>query len=87
MAEIQKTIGADQIRYIKSNNNPADALTRGIHLNHLKKRSERLFFLELAEEKWPIAQDHARVYTHVDELNAPREKKTGKHQCRCGRMS
>ena len=86
MAEIQKTIRADQIRYIKSNDNPEDALTRGIHLNHLKKWSEWLFFPELAEEKWPIAQDHARVYTNVDDLNALREKKrfrkekkTGKH--------
>ena len=32
VAEIQETIEADQIRYIKSDNNPADALTRGIHL-------------------------------------------------------
>ena len=45
VAEIQETIGADQIRYIKSNNYPADALTRGIHLNHLMKWSERPSFL------------------------------------------
>ena len=51
MAEIQETIEADQIRYIKSNNNPADALTRGIHLNHLMKWSEGPSFLELPEEK------------------------------------
>lgn len=70
VAEIQETIGADQIRYIKSNNNPADALTRGIHLNHLMKWSEGPSFLELPEEKWPSAQDHTRVNTHVDDLDA-----------------
>ena len=74
VAEIQETIGTDQIRYIKSNNNPADALTRGIHLNHLKKWSEGPSFLELPEEKWPSAQDHTRVYTHVDDYDALREE-------------
>ena len=53
VAEIQETIGADQIHYIKSNNNPADALTRGIHLNHLMKWSEGPSFLELPEESGP----------------------------------
>ena len=74
VAEIQEMIGADQIRYIKSNDNPADALTRGIHLNHLKKWSEGPSFLELPEEKWPSAQDHTRVYTHVDDYDALREE-------------
>ena len=49
VAEIQETIGADQFHYIKSNNNPADALTRGIHLNHLMKWAEGPSFLELPE--------------------------------------
>ena len=64
VAEIQETIGPDQIRYIKSNNNPADALTRGIHLNHLMKWSDGPSFLELPEEKWPSAQDHTQVNIH-----------------------
>lgn len=85
VAEIQETIGADQIRYIKSNNNPADALTRGIHLNHLKKWSEEPSFLELTEEKWPSAQDHTRVYTHVDDLDALREKKTFRKEKKAGK--
>ena len=85
VAEIQETIGADQIRYIKSNNNPADALTRGIHLNHLKKSSEGPSFLELPEEKWPSAHDHTRVYTHVDDLNALREKKTFRKEKKAGK--
>ena len=85
VAEIQETIGADQIRYIKSNNNPADALTRGIHLNHLMKWSEGPSFLELPEEKWPSAQDHTRVNTHVDDLDALREKKTFRKEKKAGK--
>ena len=76
MAEIQETIGADQMRYIKSNNNPVDALTRGIRLNHLMKWSEGPSFLELPEEKWPSAQDHTQVKTYLDGLEALKEKKT-----------
>ena len=85
LSEIQETIGADQIRYIKSNNNPADALTRGIHLNHLMKWSEGPSFLELPEEKWPSAQDHTRVNTHVDDLDALREKKTFRKEKKAGK--
>lgn len=85
VAEIQETIGADQIRYIKSNNNPADALTRGIHLNHLMKWSKGPSFLELPEEKWPSAQDHTRVNTHVDDLDALREKKTFRKEKKAGK--
>lgn len=85
VAEIQETIGADQIQYIKSNHNPADAVTRGIHLNHLKKSSEGPSFLELPEEKWPSAQHHTRVYTHVDDLNALREKKTFRKEKKAGK--
>ena len=81
VAEIQETIGADQIRYIKSNNNPADALTRGIHLNHLMKWSEGPSFLELPEEKWPNFQDH----TQVDDLEALKEKKTFEKKKKAGK--
>ena len=66
VAEIQETIGADQMRYIKSNNNPADTLTRGIHLKHVMKWSEGLSFLELPKEKWPSGRDHTQVKTPVE---------------------
>ena len=49
VAEIQESIGADQIHYIKSNHNPAD-IVRAIHLDHLMKWLEGLPFLELPEE-------------------------------------
>ena len=81
VAEIQETIGADQIRYIKSNNNPAGALTRGVHLNHLMKWSEGPSFLELPEEKWPNFQDH----TQVDNLEALKEKKTFEKKKKAGK--
>ena len=83
VAEIQETIGANQIRYIKSNYNPADALTRGIDLNHLMKWSQGPSFLGLSEEKWPNFQDHTQNNTRVDDLEVLKEKKTfqkaGKH--------
>ena len=79
VAGIQETIGADQICYIKSNNNPADTLMRGIRLNHLMKLSEGPPFLELPEEKWPNFQDHTNVNTHMDDLRALKEKKADKH--------
>ena len=81
VAEIQETIGADQLRYIKSNNNPADALTRGIHLNHLMKWSEGPSFLELPEEKWPNFQDH----TQVNDLEPLKEKKTFEKKKKAGK--
>ena len=76
VAEIQESIGADQVRYIKSNHNPADALTRGIHPNHLMKWAEGPSFLELPEENWPNFQDHTQANAHVDDLEALKEKKT-----------
>lgn len=86
VAEIQESIGADQIRYIKSIHNPADALTRGIHLNHLVKWSEGPSFLKLPEEKWPNFQDHTQVNALVNDPEAlkekkafQKEKKTSKH--------
>ena len=47
--------------------------------------SEGPSFLELPEEKWPSAQDHTQVKTHLDGLEAlkkktfQKEKKAGKH--------
>jgi len=76
VAEIQETIGADQIRYIKFNYNPADALMRGIHLNRFMKWSGGPSFLELPEEKWPNFEDHTQFDTHVDDFEASKEKKT-----------
>ena len=76
VAEIQESIGADQARYIKSNHNPADALTRGIHPNHLMKWAEGPSFLELPEENWPNFQDHTQANAHVDDPEALKEKKT-----------
>ena len=74
-----------QIRYIKSNSNPADVLRRAIHLNHLMKWSEGPSFLELPEEKWPNFQDHTQVNTHVDDLEALKEKKTFQKEKKAGK--
>lgn len=83
MAEIQDTIRTDQIRYIKSNHNPTDALTRVTKVNHLMNWSEGLSFLELPEEKWPNFQDHTQVNAYVDadleRKTFQKEKKAGKH--------
>ena len=83
VAEIQDTIRTDQIRYIKSNHNPTDALTRVTKVNHLMNWSEGLSFLELPEEKWPNFQDHTQVNAYVDadleRKTFQKEKKAGKH--------
>ena len=49
------------------------------------KWSEGPSFLELPEEKWPSAQDHTRVNTHVDDLDALREKKTFRKEKKAGK--
>ncbi|XP_068738835.1 uncharacterized protein [Montipora capricornis] len=85
VAEIQETIGADQFHYIKFNNNPANALTRGIHLNHLMKWAEGPSFLELPEEKWPNFQDQTQVNTNVKDLEALKEKKTFQKEKKAGK--
>ena len=85
VAEIQETIGTEEIRYIKSSSNPADALTRGLDLNHLMKWSEGPSFLELPEAKWPSFQDHTQDTTHADDLAALKEKKTFQKKKKAGK--
>ena len=59
--------------------------TRRIHFNHLMKWSEGPSFLELPKEKWSSAQDHTRVNTHVDDLDALRQKKTFRKEKKAGK--
>ena len=73
------------IRCITSNNNPANALTRGRDLNYLMKWSEGPSFLELPEAEWPSFQDHTQDTTHEDDLTASKEKKTFRKEKKAGK--
>ena len=51
----------------------------------VRKNSKLGKILRDPEEKWPSAQDHTRIYTHVDDLNALREKKTFRKEKKAGK--
>ena len=53
VAEIQETVDVDKFRYIPSNLNPADALTRGIDLGNLENWTKGPTFLFTEYEEIP----------------------------------
>ena len=53
VAEIQETVGVDDSRYVRSNSNPADTLTRRTKPLQLTDWLEEPAFLQLPEIKWP----------------------------------
>lgn len=57
VAEIQENMEIENFTYIKSQDNPADALTRGIHPDQFTKWLEGPSFLKLTENEWPNFQD------------------------------
>ena len=58
VAEIQETIGSEACKYIRSDHNPADVLTRGISPEKLKTWSEGPPFLKRPEPEWPKFQEN-----------------------------
>ena len=58
VAEIQETIGSEACKYIRSDHNPADVLTRGISPEKLKTWSEGPPFLRCPEPEWPKFQEN-----------------------------
>lgn len=57
VAEIQETVGSEQLPYFKSKYNPADALARGIAPGDLESWISRPSFLKLPETEWPKHED------------------------------
>ncbi|XP_068739558.1 uncharacterized protein [Montipora capricornis] len=53
VAEIQETVDVDKFRYIPSNLNPADALTRGIDLGNLENWTKGPTFLFIESDEIP----------------------------------
>ena len=60
VAEIQETIGSEACKYIRSDHNLADVLTRGISPEKLKTWSEGPPFLKLPEPEWPKFQENPK---------------------------
>ena len=53
VAEIQETLDTEAFKYIRSDVNPADVLTRGVPLEEVKTWIKGPLFLQRPEEKWP----------------------------------
>ena len=60
VAEIQETVETQAFRYIRSDCNPADVLTRGAPPEELKSWMEGLPFLWLPEEEWPKFEGNSK---------------------------
>ena len=78
VAEIQETVGSESFRYIRSNVNPADALTRGLDPEHLEDWLAGPSFLKLPEAEWPHWEKQLKP--EVDVLETTRELKPLKKQ-------
>ena len=59
VAEIQETIDPQEFSYIRSDHNPADALTKGILPEQLEKWSQGPQFLKKPQEEWPKFEENA----------------------------
>ena len=59
VAEIQDTIDPQEFSYIRSEHNPADALTKGILPEQLEKWSQGPQFLRKPQEEWPKFEENA----------------------------
>ena len=58
VAEIQETIDPQEFSYIRSEHNPADALTKGILPEQLEKWSQGPQFLRKPQEEWPKFEEN-----------------------------
>ena len=59
VAEIQETIDPQEFSYIRSEHNPADALTKGILPEQLEKWSQGPQLLRKPQEEWPRFEENA----------------------------
>ena len=78
VAEIQETLGSGDFRYIRSSDNPADALTRGLKPERLQDWLAGPAFLQLPEAEWPIW--NKQPTPEVDATETERELKPAKRQ-------
>ena len=59
VAEIQETLDTQAFKYIRSDSNPADVLTRGAPPEELKSLMEGPRFLWRPEEEWPKFEENS----------------------------
>ena len=78
VAEIQETVGSEDFRYIPSNENPADALTRGLDSERLKDWLTGPSFLKLPEAEWLHSKNQSKP--EIDAAETKRELKPQKKQ-------
>ena len=74
VAEIQETMGSEQLPYFKSKHNPADALTRGIAPGDLESWISRPSFLKFPETEWLKHEDEDQN-PHQDRKETLKEMK------------
>ena len=67
VAEIQETCHSENIRYIRSCDNPADALTRGINPENLQQWLSGPSFLKSPEAEWPNWEEQTKPEVNVSE--------------------
>ena len=81
VAEIQETIDPQEFSYIRSEHNPADALTKGIPPEQLEKWSQGPQFFRKPQEEWPKFEENALKIN--DELSAEMKPPTEARPTSC----
>ena len=74
VAEIQETMGSEQLPFFKSKHNPADALTRGIAPGDLESWISGPSFLKFPETEWLKHEDEDQN-PHQDRKETLKEMK------------
>ena len=78
VAEIQETLDTQAFKYIRSDVNPADVLTRGAPPEEVKTWMEGPPFLHRPEEEWPTFKENSKSVDEesLKEIKSNKEKTT-----------
>jgi len=76
VAEIQETLDTQAFRYIRSDVNSADVLTRGLPPEEVKTWMEGPSFLRRSQEEWPKFEENSRKVDEelLKEMKSNKEK-------------
>ena len=91
VAEIQESVGSQDFRYVRSSDNPADALTRGLDPKHLTDWLNGPSFLKSPEADWPQWENQSTREIDTQETakelkppkKQPKVKKDNTNPCTC----
>ena len=78
VAEIQETLDTEAFRYIRSDVNPADVLTRGAPPEEVKTWMEGPPFLWRPKEEWPTFEENSKRVDEESLKEIKSNKKTTK---------